>query len=324
MVTGKTASALWITEIGKAEIREGEVSGDPEWLTAKTLYSGISRGTERLVFRGDIPRGEFETMRAPFQEGSFAFPVKYGYSAVGVVQNGSLAGKPVFALFPHQTAFAVPRNMAVPIPSNVPPERAVLAANMETALNIVWDAGALPGDKIAVVGAGVVGALAAYICRQIPGTEVSIVDIDPVKAALASALDCQFATPETAPKEADVVIHSSAASEGLATAIQVAGIEATIAEASWYGAQQTIVPLGAEFHRKRLRIISTQVGRIPPQKAPRWTFRRRLEKALELLADPVLDVLISGESTFEALPADYASILSDTTTLCHRVRYCEA
>ncbi|MEO1025165.1 MAG: zinc-binding alcohol dehydrogenase [Pseudomonadota bacterium] len=320
-MTDGAAKALWITEKGKATIRDGSISDDPDLLTVKTLYSGISRGTERLVFRGQVPEAEFDTMRAPFQEGSFAFPIKYGYSAVGSVQDGDRAGETVFALFPHQTPFAVPSHLAIPVPAAVPPQRAVLAANMETALNVVWDVGVSPGDRVVVIGAGVVGALAGYLCGQIPGTEVCLVDIDPDKSVLASALKCAFATPEAAPKAADVVIHGSATSEGLATAIAVAGLEATIAEASWYGTQQTTVPLGAAFHRKRLKIISSQVGRIPARKVPRWTFRRRLEKALELLADPALDSLISGETAFDALPTEYERILSDPKTLCHRIKY---
>lgn len=320
-MNGHVARALWIAGAGQAEIRDCPVETESEMLVATTLYSGISRGTERLVFQGQVPASEFDTMRAPFQDGSFAFPVKYGYASVARVESGNRAGETVFALFPHQTRFALPPEAALSVPDAVPPGRAVLAANMETALNILWDAGVSPGDRVVVIGAGVVGLLAGYLSAKVPGAEVCIVDIDPNKGPLAESLGCRFASPETAQKEADVVIHASATSDGLATAIAVAGREATIVEASWYGTRQATVPLGAAFHQRRLRIVSSQVGRIPAHKTPRWTFRKRLGKALELLTDTVLDNLISGESAFESLPAEYERILNAPSTLCHRIVY---
>ena len=262
-------------------------------------------------------------MRAPFQEGSFDFPVKYGYAAVGIVQSGPREGELVFALHPHQTQFAVPSQAAIAINPLVPPARAVLAANMETALNIVWDGGVCAGSKVTIVGGGLVGALAAYLCAKIPGTDVCMVDTNPDRERLAHHLGCDFAQPDKAPMNSDVVIHSSASSAGLATAIAAAGTEATIVEASWYGTQRTTVTLGAVFHRKRLRIISSQVGRIPAHLAARWTYGRRLSKAIDLLADPVLDDLISGETDFDDLPQSYEAILEDPSTLCHRIRFSE-
>lgn len=292
-----------------------------DMVRVKTLYSGISRGTERLVFSGQVPASEHQTMRAPFQEGEFTFPLKYGYAAVGTVAEGARAGQSVFALYPHQTEFAVPSNLALTVPPGVPVERAVLGANMETALNILWDAHVNPGDRILVIGAGIVGILTAYLCAKIPGTEVCLVDIDLGKANLAETLGCTFAEPEAVPQNADVVIHTSATSAGLKTAITAASIESEVVEASWYGRQVTTLPLGGAFHQKRLRIISSQVGRIPAHMAARWTNVRRLAKALSLLGDPVLDVLVSGETAFETLPTDYIRILSDSGTLCHRIRY---
>ncbi len=313
--------AFWITAKRQAEIKDSPLAAIEGHITVTTLYTGISRGTERLVFEGKVPQSEFETMRAPFKDGSFAFPVKYGYSAVGQVQESDRAGQTVFALFPHQTQFTIPGEATIPVPDDVPASRAILAANMETALNILWDASVSPGDRVAVIGAGVVGALTAYLCARIPGTDVCLIDIDPTKSALAEAFGCNFSLPDTAPAENDVILHASATSAGLSTAIALAGTEATIVEASWYGTQQTTVPLGGAFHQKRLRIVSSQVGRIPANHAVRWTYRRRLTKALALLADPVLDVLISGESPFDSLPADYAQILADPGTLCHRISY---
>jgi threonine dehydrogenase-like Zn-dependent dehydrogenase len=211
--------------------------------------------------------------------------------------------------------------MCVPVPSGVPPERAVLAANMETALNVIWDGGVGPGDRVAVIGAGVVGALAGRLAARIPGTDVTLVDVNPARAALAAALGCAFAAPEDAPGNCDVVIHASASAAGLEAALAVAGPEATVVEASWYGDRAVEVGLGGGFHSQRLRLISSQVGRLPPSRAPRWNHARRLRLALDLLADPALDVLISGETVFEDLAEQYAAILDDPATLCHRVRY---
>jgi hypothetical protein len=311
--------ALWITGRRHVETRETDVEVPQDHLLVETLYTGISRRTERLVFENRVPASEYDTMRAPFQEGDFPHPVKYGYASVGRIETDP--DNLVFTLFPHQARFAVPSSAAVPIPDGVPAGRAILAANMETALNIVWDARIQPGDKVAVVGAGVVGALVGYLAARIPGTDTCLVDVDASRAVLAEKFGCQFALPADATGDADVVIHASATSAGLATAIGLAGIEASLVEASWYGTGQTEVPLGGRFHQRRLRIIGSQVGRIPADHAARWTYRRRLETALRLLADPVLDALISGETAFTDLQGRYGAILDDPATLCHRVRY---
>jgi threonine dehydrogenase-like Zn-dependent dehydrogenase len=290
-------------------------------LEITTLFTAISRGTERLVFEGRVPQTEYQTMRAPFQEGDFLGPVKYGYAAVGRIENTARAGEIAFVLYPHQQRFCVADAAAVTVPATVSPARAVLAANMETALNIIWDAGVTAGDRVAVVGCGVVGALAGYLAARMPGTQVCLIDVDPARATLAQALGCDFAAPDTAAGDADVVIHASASAAGLATAIALAGMEATVVEASWYGAGVTEAPLGGRFHQRRLSLIASQVGRIPANHAARWSYTRRLQTALSLLADPALDALISGETAFATLANDYASILDDPATLCHRVRF---
>jgi threonine dehydrogenase-like Zn-dependent dehydrogenase len=249
--------------------------------------------------------------------------VKYGYAAVGRVTDGpeGLRGRDVFVLHPHQDRFAAPAAMCVPVPGGVPLGRAVLAANMETALNVVWDAGAGPCDRIAVVGAGVVGALAGWLCARLPGAEVTLVDVNPERAGLAAALGCGFSAPEAAPEGCDLVIHASASAGGLATALGAAGLEAAVVEASWYGEGTVPAPLGGAFHSRRLRLVSSQVGRVPAGQTARWTHRRRLAAALELLRAPELDALISGETDFAALAGAYGAILDDPGTLCHRVRY---
>ena len=291
-----TASALWCTAPNRAEIRPGRIG---EGVLVEALFSGISRGTERLV----------------------AFPVKYGYCSVGRVTEGDLAGRAVFALHPHQTAYRLPETALTPVPDHVPAARAVLAANMETALTILWDSGASAGDRIAVVGAGVVGALVAYLAARLPGADVALVDVNPSRADLAKALGVSFASPDAAPCDCDVVIHTSASESGLSLALSLAGQEATVIEASWHGDGAISVPLGGAFHSRRLRLISSQVGHIPAARQPRWTYARRLAKALDLLTDPRLDALISGETDFADLPDVYAGILAAPDTLCHRIRY---
>ncbi|MCV0394795.1 MAG: zinc-binding alcohol dehydrogenase [Rhizobiaceae bacterium] len=319
----KPARAFWLTAPGRSELREAEIVPGPDDVLVETLFSGISRGTERLVAEGRVPASEHARMRCPMQEGDFPFPVKYGYAAVGIAREGppDLVGRCVFSLHPHQDRFTAAADMVVPLPDTVPAGRAVLAANMETALNVVWDAGVGPGDRVTVIGAGVVGALAGWLAARMPGTEVTLVDIDEGRSSLAATLGCGFATPERAPRECDIVIHASATQAGLTTALEAAGVEARVVEASWHGDRDPVVPLGGSFHAKRLSIVSSQVGMVPAARRPRWTRRRRLEKALELLADERLDALISGETPFPELPARYAAILADPATLCHRIRY---
>ncbi|TNH39822.1 zinc-dependent alcohol dehydrogenase [Paracoccus haeundaensis] len=313
-----TARALWCTAPGEAQLRPAQVG---DGIHVRSLFSGISRGTERLVLSGKVPSSEHDRMRAPFQEGDFPFPVKYGYANVGQATDGALAGRMVFSLFPHQTEFRLPEDALIPLPDALPPERAIMAANMETALNILWDSGAGAGDRIAVVGGGLVGLLTAFLAARLPGAEVTVIDPLPERAAIARDLGCAFATPDDAPGDQDVVIHTSASQAGLVLALSLAGPQATIAEASWHGAEQVSLPLGGSFHSRRLRIVSTQVGGIPPDRAPRWTYRRRLTKALDLLRDARLDALISGQTAFADLPVAYPGILADPATLCHRIIY---
>ena len=319
------ASALWHVGPGDAEIRpESAERPGPDEVRVRALYGAVSRGTERLVFFGRVPESEHERMRAPFMAGAFPFPVKYGYINVGQVEMGppELVGRTVFALYPHQDRFTVPADAVVPVPDRVPPTRAVLAANMETALNALWDAAPGPADRIAVVGAGVVGALVARLAARIPGTHVTLVDIDPKRAELARTLGLPFALPDAAPTDCDLVIHASASPAGLATALRLAGMEATVIELSWYGAGDVPVPLGGAFHSRRLRLASSQVGSVAPSHRARWDHRRRRAAALALLDDPVLDALIAPAVSFKDLPARLPDILGPTGgVLCQLIRY---
>jgi hypothetical protein len=318
-----TASAFWITAPGRGEIRDEPLppAGSGE-AVVRALYSGISRGTESLVHAGRIPPSEYTRMRAPFQAGEFPGPVKYGYASVGRVESGpaELIGRLVFCLYPHQTRYVVPAAALQPLPEGVPPARAVLAANLETAINGLWDALPRIGDRIAVVGGGAVGCLVAWLAGRVPGCRVELIDIDPARAGLARALGVDFATPPEATGDADVVVHASGAPAGLETALALAADEATVVELSWYGDREVRLPLGGAFHARRLTLRSSQVGRLPPPQLPRWSSRRRLGLALELLADPALDALIVGECAFADLPARAAALASQGA-LCHRVRY---
>jgi NADPH:quinone reductase-like Zn-dependent oxidoreductase len=319
------ATAFWIATPGRGELRREILPPLPaDHVQVTALYSGISRGTESLVFHGHVPPTEYQRMRAPFQAGDFPGPVKYGYASVGRVDCGpaDLMGRSVFCLHPHQDHYQVPATAVTQLPEGLPPGRAVLAANMETAINGIWDAGIGPGDRVCVIGAGVVGALVAYLAARIPGTRVTLVDINEGRAALAKALGAGFARPEAAPGDQDHVIHVSGQPDGLDHALTLAGDEGLVLEMSWYGDRPVTLPLGGAFHARRLTLRSSQVGRLPPSRTPRWDYRRRLALALELLKDPVLEPLISGESDFLALPRVMPSLADGAgQVLCHRIRY---
>jgi NADPH:quinone reductase-like Zn-dependent oxidoreductase len=319
------AFAFWTVAPGRGEIRpETLPAPGADDVVVRAEYSGVSRGTEGLVFHGRVPAEEYQRMRAPFQGGHFPAPVKYGYASVGVVEQGpaGLAGRHVFALHPHQTRFVLPAAAVHPLPEGLPPRRAVLAANLETAVNAVWDAAVAPGSRVAVVGGGVVGCLVAWLAGRMPGCDVQLVDVRATRRATAATLGVGFATPEAATPECDVVFHASATGDGLATAVRLAGLEATIVELSWYGAGTIPAPLGGAFHSRRLTLKASQVGAVAPAQRPRWTYARRLGLALTLLADPALDALISAECRFDELPAVMPAVLADgADVLCQAVRY---
>ena len=319
------ARAFWVAAPGHGEIRAEPLpvvdDGD---VLVRALYSGVSRGTEALVFHGLVPTSEYQRMRAPFQAGDFPAPVKYGYASVGEVERGPshLEGRLVFVLHPHQTRYVVPGGAVHLLPQDVPPARAVLAANMETAINGLWDAAPKIGDSVTVVGAGTVGCLVAWLASKIVGCDVELVDTNPQRAVIAKGFGIRFATPNEARENADVVVHASGASSGLAVALRVAGFEAMVVEMSWYGSQPVMAPLGEAFHPRRLTLRSSQVGHIAPAQRARWDTARRMALALSLLRHPVLDTLISGESEFEALPQVMTQLATAPgDTLCHRIRY---
>jgi threonine dehydrogenase-like Zn-dependent dehydrogenase len=289
-----------------------------------THYSAISRGTEALVFAGRVPSSEYERMRAPFQEGTFPAPVKYGYINVGTVTRGSddCVGRTVFCLYPHQTRYIVPADAVTIVPDDVPAERAVLAANLETAVNGAWDGAPRSGDRVAVVGAGTVGCLIAWLVAGQKGTDVELIDIDPRKADAAHALGVSFRPSGQASADADLVFHASGTAEGLGLALELAGFESRIVEMSWFGVEPVGLRLGGAFHSKRLQLVSSQVGHIARSQRSRWDHSRRMDLVMRLLASPELDALITEESAFEALPELMQSLATDGGgTLCHRIAY---
>ncbi len=319
------ATAFWVTAAGEGQLlSETLPEPGPQDVLVRTRYSAVSRGTEALVFRGEVPPSEYARMRAPFQQGGFPAPVKYGYINVGEVERGpeTLQGKQVFCLYPHQSRYVVPADAVIPLPPGVPPGRAVLAANMETAVNALWDLTPRIGDRVAVVGGGAVGCLCAWLAARIPACRVELVDTNPQRAAIAAQLGVAFAAPDAATPDADAVIHCSGSGRGLDTALRIAGFEARVLELSWYGNRAVSLALGEAFHAQRLQLISSQVGSVAAAQRARWSHRRRQGLALALLGHPQLDVLITDESPFHALPEVLAR-LSDGPgdTICHRIAY---
>lgn len=319
------AMAFWLAEPGRGEIRSVPLRAPgPDEVRVRTLRSAISRGTETLVFAGEVPASEFDRMRAPFQEGSFPAPVKYGYLSVGVVEHGppELEGRTVFCLYPHQTAYVVPASAVVPVPDGVPAERAVLAGTVETAVNALWDAAPLVGDRVAVVGAGMVGCCAARLLAGIPGVRVTLVDTQPSRAEVAAALGVDFAAPDDAPGDCDLVFHTSATAAGLRGALGLLRPEGTVIELSWYGDRQVTLSLGEAFHSSRLSIRASQVGAVAAARRSSRTHRDRLTLALELLRDPAFDALLTGSSPFRELPEVMAALAAGHLPgLCHSVSY---
>jgi threonine dehydrogenase-like Zn-dependent dehydrogenase len=319
------ARAFWLREPGTGEIREITLpEPGPDELMVRTLWSGISRGTERLVFQGGVPADQYTVMRAPFQEGDFPGPLKYGYLNVGTVERGPapLRGRTVFCLYPHQTAYVVPAGAVSVVPEDVPPARAVLAGTVETAVNALWDAAPLVGDRVTVVGAGMVGCCVARLLSRIPGAQVALVDIDAGRAEVADRLGVRFSDPADAAGDRDLVVHTSATSAGLERSLDLLAPEGTVIDLSWYGDQTVHVSLGGAFHSRRLGIRASQVGTVAPARARTRTAAERLALALELLRDPAFDALLTGESGFCELPEVMARLAAGRLPgLCHTIAY---
>ncbi|WP_435198364.1 3-hydroxyacyl-CoA dehydrogenase NAD-binding domain-containing protein [Janibacter sp. GS2] len=319
------ARAFWVVEPGRGEIRSEPLpEPGPDEVLVRALCSGVSRGTDTLVFRGEVPPDQQTIMRAPFQQGDFPGPVKYGYLGVGVVERGParLRGRTVFCLHPHQTRYVVPADAVVPVPEDVPPERAVLAGAMETAVNALWDAPPLIGDRVTVVGAGMIGCCVAALLARIPGVEVTLVDVDASRAAVAQALGTPFALPEEAKGGQDLVVHTSTSSAGLQLSLDLLRFEGTVLDLSWYGTRTVDLALGGAYHSGRLRLRSSQVGSVATARRGVRSPAERRALALELLRDPGFDVLLTGRSPFADLPRVMAGLADGRIpALCHIVTY---
>ncbi|MFE0389068.1 zinc-binding alcohol dehydrogenase [Streptomyces bungoensis] len=320
-----SARAFWVRSPGYGEIRDVTLTAPGEGeVLVRTLYSGVSRGTETLVFRGGVPASQHGVMRAPFQEGDFPGPVKYGYLNVGVVEEGpgELVGQTVFCLYPHQSRYVVPVSAVTVVPERVPAGRAVLAGTVETAVNALWDARPLIGDRIAVVGGGMVGCSVTALLARFPGVRLQLVDADPARAKTAEALGVDFAAPADALGDCDLVVHASATEAGLARSLELLAPEGTVVELSWYGDRRVSLPLGEAFHSRRLTVRSSQVGTVSPAARSGRGYAERMALALDLLADPALDALVTGESVFDELPELLPRLASgEIPALCHRISY---
>jgi NADPH:quinone reductase-like Zn-dependent oxidoreductase len=319
------ADAFWLRAPGCGEIRPVTVPepGRDE-VMVRTLRSGVSRGTETLVFRGGVPPDQYAAMRAPFQEGDFPGPVKYGYLNVGAVEQGpaELRGRTVFCLYPHQTAYVVPAGAVTVVPEGVPVARAVLAGTVETAVNALWDAAPLLGDRVTVVGGGMVGCCVARLLSRFPAMQVTLSDVDAGRADVAAALDVDFALPADADGGCDLVVHASATSEGLQRSLELLAPEGTVVDLSWYGDREVRLSLGGAFHSGRLGIRASQVGTVSPARRGRRTTAGRLALALELLRDPAFDALLTGQSQFSELPDVMARLATGSLpALCHTITY---
>ncbi len=320
--------AFWIDEPGVGALRRQPIAraGDGEVLV-RTIYTGISRGTEASVFLGRVPISEHERMRAPFQEGDFPGPVKYGYLNVGVVEQGpeALRGRTVFTLFPHQSVFVVPADAVVPVPRGVPARRAVLAGAVETAVNVLWDAAPVIGDRVTIVGAGMIGCCIARLIRGIPELDVVLVDVDTSRREVADRLGVRFAEPGDAPGDRDLVINTSGSEAGLQLALESVVTDGEVIEASWYGDRPVTLALGADFHSRRLTIRSSQVGAVARRRRGTRTTRDRLTLALDLLQDPAFDTLLTGDSPWSELPAVMAGLATGPSAeLCHTIDWKDA
>ncbi|MEV7684307.1 zinc-dependent alcohol dehydrogenase [Streptomyces bungoensis] len=320
-----SARAFWVRSPGYGELRDVTLTAPGEGeVLVRTLYSGVSRGTETLVFRGGVPASQHGVMRAPFQEGDFPGPVKYGYLNVGVVEEGpgELVGRTVFCLYPHQSRYVVPVSAVTVVPERVPAGRAVLAGTVETAVNALWDARPLIGDRIAVVGGGMVGCSVTALLARFPGVRLQLVDADPARAKTAEALGVDFAAPADALGDCDLVVHASATEAGLARSLELLAPEGTVVELSWYGDRRVSLPLGEAFHSRRLTVRSSQVGTVSPAARSGRGYAERMALALDLLADPALDALVTGESVFDELPELLPRLASgEIPALCHRISY---
>lgn len=298
------AREYWTEAAGSGGIRAADIPAPgPGEVLIETEVSGISPGTETLVHRGQVPAEVADLMAAPHQLGTLDFPVSHGYLNVGVVRRGpaELLGRRVFTLSGHRSHLVVPESACHVVAAEVPSERALLAGVAEVGLNAVWESQASLADRIAVIGGGLVGLVTALLAARVSPARLQVIETDPRRRAAAGELGLDAVPPEQADGDNDVVLHTSATQQGLRRSLEITGDDATVVEMSWYGDRQPPVPLGADFHARRLRLLASQVGEVAVPKRHRRSRRQRLGAALGLLDDR-FDALVTGSSPLERLP----------------------
>ena len=307
--------------------REEEV-GIPQAneILVETLYTGISHGTEMLVYRGEVAPGlELDPSLKTFK-GCFGFPIKYGYSNVGrIIELGSRVsglrkGDIVFAHNPHETIYTISENQAMKLPEAVLPSWGIFIASVETAINCVWDANIHLGESVVIFGQGIIGLLITQLMRISGAGRIFTVDklekrrnisqklgadfaFDPNKANLPSVI-----TELTDGIGADVIIEASGSPDALDSALKLAAFQGTVVVVSWYGTKPVTLNLGEDFHRERVKIKSSQVSFVDPSLTPRWNIGRRMALALKILPQLNLKELISHIYPFEEAPSAYDKI----------------
>lgn len=295
--------ALWIAEAGRAELREEALTPlEDGWCRVDAIYSAVSPGTERLVANGRVPEEIADVMRCPYMDGSFAFPLKYGYSMVGRVSEGpeDVRGRLVHVLHPHQSRFDVRVGDVRFVPDAISPDRATLASNLETAVTALWDSRIVAGERALVIGFGIVGSLVARLLSRVPGVEVDVLDRDASKRHLATRLG--FAAIDEPRADYDVAFGASGSPDEVQTAIDAVGVEGRIVELSWLGMRESRVLLGGSFHSGRKQLVASQVSNIPPYLRGRWDHARRTRLVFSLLRDPVFDRHITRTIAFDEMP----------------------
>jgi threonine dehydrogenase-like Zn-dependent dehydrogenase len=306
------ARAFWLTGKGRGALKR-EALPDPggeEWCVVRAMFSAVSPGTERLVADGKVPVALRKEMRCPYMGGNFPFPVKYGYSLVGEVVQGpvELRGRKVHVLHPHQDVCVVRSEDVRPLPDDLPPARATLASNMETAVTAAWDSGVALGERVLVVGFGIVGSLIARIFGLGPAVDLEIAEKRPDRRRLAESMGFR-ATGRPSAESFDVAFDTSGTPAGLQTAIDSVGVEGRVVAVSWFGAEPVRLDLGGSFHSRRKRIIGSQVSRIPGSLRPRWDIRRRTELVFRLLERPEFDLHVGPTVPFTELPKAFETLV---------------
>ncbi len=305
-----TARALWHNSPFDSTLRR-EVLADSKdgELLLRSMFSLVSQGTERLVACGAVPESLYGSMRVPYMGGNFSFPVKYGYALVGEVLNQGhpWQGRAVFVMHPHQDYCVVAQRDCFCLPANVSPRSAVLAANLETAVTALWDARPLLGERVLVVGFGLLGALTALLLKRFPGLDLWISEPNSYRKDLAKKMGFHLWEGQHV-GEFDLCVHSSATEDGLQMALDVLGREGRVLELSWYGNKRSALSLGEAFHHKRLRIISSQVAHLPSDMQARWGYARRKELVFKLLHSSDWRLLPDAELGLEDLPSFFKAL----------------